>query len=329
MELELSLLIPLIIVVLAGVIVATAVKIVPQASEYIVERFGRYHKTLKPGLNIIIPFIDRISSKVSMKETVLNVRKQEIISKDNASVGVDGIAFFQVMDAKKVTYTVNDIGMALENLIMTNIRSVMGAMDLDEMFSNRDYMNAKLLTVLDEATDPWGVKIVRVEIKDIAPPTDLLDSMAKQMKAERDKRAAILQAEGFKQAEILKAEGEKMSRILEAEGDKQSQILAAEAEKMKQALEAEGYKEAQFREAEARERLAQAEAVATQVVSEAISKGDIQAIQYFVAQGYIKALGDVASSPNSKTVMMPLEASNVIGSVGGIAELLKGLNFKA
>jgi regulator of protease activity HflC (stomatin/prohibitin superfamily) len=320
--------IPAIIVVLVLAFIINAVKIVPQASEFIIERFGKFHKTLHPGLNIIIPFMDRVSSKISMKETVLNVTQQEIISKDNASVQVDGIAFFQVMDAKRVTYTVNNLGLAMENLIMTNIRSVMGAMDLDDMFSNRAVMNAQLLTVLDEATDPWGVKIVRVEIKDITPPKDLLDSMAQQMKAERVKRADILKAEGEKQSEILKAEGEKMGRILNAEADKESQILAAEAEKMKQALEAEGYKEAQFRKAEARERSAQAEAVAIQVVSDAIAKGDIKSIQYFVAQEYIKALAQLASSPNSKTIMMPLEASSVIGSVGGISELLKGLNVK-
>jgi regulator of protease activity HflC (stomatin/prohibitin superfamily) len=323
-----SIYIPAIIVVLVLSFIISAVKIVPQASEFIIERFGKYIKTLKPGLNIIIPFMDRVSSKISMKETVLNVKKQEIISKDNASVQVDGVAFFQVMDSKRVTYTVNDLSLALQNLIMTNIRSVMGTMDLDEMFSNRAVMNAKLLTVLDEATDPWGVKIVRVEIKDISPPKDLLDSMAQQMKAERVKRADILKAEGFKQAEILKAEGEKMGRILAAEADKESQILAAEAEKTKQALEADGYKEAQFRYAEARERLAKAEAVSTEVVSEAIAKGDVQAIQYFIAQDYIKALGQLASSTNSKTIMMPLEASSVIGSVGGISELLKGLNVK-
>ena len=323
-----SIYIPAIIVILVLAFIINAVKIVPQASEFIIERFGKYTKTLKPGLNIIVPFMDRVSSKISMKETVLNVTQQEIISKDNASVQVDGIAFFQVMDSKRVTYTVNNLGSALENLIMTNIRSVMGAMDLDEMFSNRAVMNAKLLTVLDEATDPWGVKIVRVEIKDITPPKDLLDSMAQQMKAERVKRADILKAEGFKQSEILKAEGEKMGIILAAEADKESQILAAEAQKMKQALEAEGLKEAQFRNAEARERLASAEAVSITVVSEAISKGDVQAIQYFIAQDYIKALGDLASSTNSKTIMMPLEASSVIGSVSGISELLKGLNVK-
>ena len=311
-------LIPIIIIVLAVVIVGLSVKVVPQASEYIVERFGRYHKTLNPGLNIIVPFIDMIRSRVSMKETVLNVNKQEIISKDNASVQVDGIAFFQVIDAKKATYVVNNLHLALENLIMTNIRTVMGGIALDEMLSNRELMNAKLLTVLDEATDPWGVKIVRVEIKDITPPRDLLEAMGKQMKAEREKRATILTAEGVRQSEILKAEGEK-----------QSQILAAEAQKAKQALEAEGYKEAQFREAEARERTAQAEAVATETVSKAIEQGDVKAIQYFVAQKYIEAVGQLAASDNSKTIMMPLEASSIIGSVGGISELLKSMNIKS
>lgn len=311
-------LIPIIIIVLAVVIVGFSVKVVPQASEYIVERFGRYQKTLNPGLNIIVPFIDMIRSRVSMKETVLNVNKQEIISKDNASVQVDGIAFFQVIDTKKATYVVNNLHLALENLIMTNIRTVMGSIALDEMLSNRELMNAKLLTVLDEATDPWGVKIVRVEIKDITPPKDLLEAMAKQMKAEREKRATILTAEGVRQSEILKAEGEK-----------QSQILAAEAQKAKQALEAEGYKEAQFREAEARERTAQAEAVATETVSKAIEQGDVKAIQYFVAQKYIEAIAQLAASDNSKTIMMPLEASNIIGSVGGISELLKSMNIKS
>ena len=311
-------LIPIIIIVLAVVIVGLSVKVVPQASEYIVERFGRYHKALNPGLNIIVPFIDMIRSRVSMKETVLNVNKQEIISKDNASVQVDGIAFFQVIDAKKATYVVNNLHLALENLIMTNIRTVMGGIALDEMLSNRELMNAKLLTVLDEATDPWGVKIVRVEIKDITPPRDLLEAMGKQMKAEREKRATILTAEGVRQSEILKAEGEK-----------QSQILAAEAQKAKQALEAEGYKEAQFREAEARERTAQAEAVATETVSKAIEQGDVKAIQYFVAQKYIEAVGQLAASDNSKTIMMPLEASSIIGSVGGISELLKSMNIKS
>lgn len=314
---NLVLLIPIIIIILAVVIVGLAVQVVPQASEYIVERFGRYQKTLSPGFNLIIPFIDSVRSRVSMKETVLNVNQQEIISRDNASVQVDGIAFFQVMDSKKATYIVNNLYLALENIIMTNIRTVMGGIVLDEMLSNREIINSKLLSVLDEATDPWGVKIVRVEIKDITPPRDLLDAMALQMKAEREKRAAILKAEGVRQSGILKAEGEK-----------QAQILAAEAKKEKHSLEAEGYKEAQFREAEARERTAEAEAVATETVSKAIAQGDIQAIHYFVAQKYIDAIAQLAASDNAKTIMMPLEASNVIGSVGGINELLKSLNIK-
>ena len=311
---NISLLTPLIIIAIVFFTVALSVKIVPQASEYIVERFGKYRTTLKPGFNTVIPFIDSIRSRVSMKETVLNVNKQEIISKDNASVQVDGVAFFQIMDTKKATYIVNDLYFALENLIMTNIRTVMGGIVLDEMLSNRELMNAKLLSVLDDATDPWGVKIVRVEIKDITPPRDLLDAMAQQMKAEREKRASILKAEGIRQSEILKAEGEK-----------QAQILAAEARKTKQALEAEGFKEAQFRKAEARERTAQAEAVATRTVSNAIAQGDIQAIQYFVSQKYIEAVGQLASSNNSKTIMMPLETSSIIGSVSGISELIQSI----
>lgn len=315
---DISLLSPLIIIAVALFTVALSVKIVPQASEYIVERFGKYRITLKPGFNTVIPFIDSIRSRVSLKETVLNVNKQEIISKDNASVQVDGIAFFQIMDTKKATYIVNDLYFALENLIMTNIRTVMGGIVLDEMLSNRELVNAKLLSVLDEATDPWGVKIVRVEIKDITPPRDLLDAMAQQMKAEREKRASILKAEGVRQSEILKAEGEKQARI-----------LAAEAQKEKQALEAEGFKEAQFREAEARERTAQAEAIATETVSKAIAQGDIQAIQYFVSQKYIEAIGQLATSDNSKTIMMPLEASSIIGSVSGITELLQSIKTKS
>lgn len=309
--------IPIIIIAFIVILIGSAIKVIPQASEYVIERFGRYRKTLKPGLNIIIPFIDTVRSRVSMKETVLNVNKQEIISKDNASVQVDGIAFYQVMDAQKATYIIDNLQLALENLIMTNIRTVMGGIVLDEMLSNRELMNAKLLAVLDEATDPWGVKIVRVEIKDITPPRDLLDAMAQQMKAEREKRAHILKAEGIRQSEILKAEGEK-----------QAQILNAEAQKETQALEASGYKEAEFRKAEARERTAQAEAFATSVVSKAIAEGDVQAIQYFVAQKYIDAIAQIASSNNSKTIMMPLEASGVIGSVGGINELLKSMHVQ-
>lgn len=318
-----SIYISIVIVILAVLLVKVTIKAVSQGSEYIIERFGKYNRTLYPGLNFIMPFIDKVANNVSMKETVLNIRKQEVISKDNASVQVDGIAFFQVLDSKNVTYVINNLPIALENLVITNIRTVMGAMALDEMLSNRETMNSKLLNVLNEATDPWGVKIVRVEIKDITPPADLLEAMGKQMKAEREKRANILTAEGIKQGAILKAEGEREAAILSAEGKKQSQILAAEAEKTKRILEAEGLKSAKFQEAEARERLAEAEAKATKVVSEAIKTGDIKAIQYFVSQNYVKALGELASSNNNKTLLMPLETTGVISSVASIAELFK------
>ena len=311
-----SLIIGVIIIVAVVVIISSTVKIVPQGYELILERFGRYKTTLRPGLNLIMPLMDRVSNRVNVKECVLNVSRQEIISKDNASVEVDGVAYFQVLDSRKSTYVINNLIYALENLVLTNIRTVLGSMDLDEMLSKRDSINARLLRVLDEATDPWGVKIVRVEIKDISPPKDLLDAMAQQMKAERVKRA-----------EILKAEGVKLSQILEAEGIKQAAILAAEADKRTQELEAEGLKAAKFRAAEALERTSAAEAIATKQVSDAIESGNIQAIQYFVAQKYIDALGQVASSPNSKTIMMPLEASSVIGSVGGIGELLKDMGI--
>ncbi len=288
--------------VLAVVLVVMGVKSVPQGMEYTVERFGRYTHTLRPGLNFIVPILDRIGRKMNMMEQVLDVPTQEVITKDNAMVSVDGVVFFQVMDAAKASYEVNQLEYAALNLTMTNIRTVMGSMDLDELLSKRDEINAQLLTVVDDATTPWGVKVTRIEIKDISPPHDLVDAMAKQMKAERLKRAVILQAEGERQSAILKAEGEKQAAILQAEGEK----------------------EAAFREAEARERLAEAEAKATYMVSEAIEKGDINAINYFVATKYVDALQNIASAPNEKLVFMPLEASGVIGAVGGIAELAKG-----
>ncbi|RTZ76261.1 MAG: SPFH/Band 7/PHB domain protein [Gammaproteobacteria bacterium] len=294
-------LVVLALVVLAIVIVVSGVKRVPQGMEYTVERFGRYTRTLRPGLNLIVPIIDQIGSRMNMMEQVLDVPSQEVITRDNAMVRVDGVVFYQVLDAAKASYEVNDLVRAILNLTMTNIRTVMGSMDLDELLSNRDAINAKLLHVVDDATAPWGVKVTRVEIKDIAPPRDLVDTMARQMKAERDKRAQILEAEGLRQAEILKAEGEKQSAILTAEGEK----------------------EAAFREAEARERLAEAEARATAMVSEAIAKGDINAINYFVAQKYTEALQQIASAPNEKLVLMPLEAASLIGSIGGIAEVAK------
>lgn len=285
---------------------------VPQGMEYTIERFGKYRAIFSPGLHWMVPWFDRIGRRLNMMEQVLDVPSQEVITKDNAMVGVDGVVFYQVLDAAKAAYEVHNLEYAIMQLSQTNLRTVMGSMDLDELLSQRDHINNKLLSVVDNATTPWGIKVTRVEIKDIRPPADLVDSMARQMKAERDKRANILEAEGFRQAAILKAEGER-----------QAQILAAEAQKQEQILEAEGRKEAAFRDAEARERQAEAEAKATLMVSEAIAKGDVQAINYFVATKYIEALARIATSPNEKLVLMPLEAGNVIGAIGGIAELAK------
>lgn len=287
--------------VLAVILVVLGAKRVPQGAEYTVERFGRYTKTLRPGLNLIIPVIDMVGAKLNMMEQVLDVPSQEIITRDNAMVTVDGVVFFQVLDAAKAAYEVNNLTVAILNLTMTNIRTVMGSMDLDELLSKRDNINARLLDVVDDATTPWGIKVTRIEIKDISPPKDLVDAMGRQMKAEREKRAAILESEGLRQSDILKAEGQK-----------QAVILAAEAKK-----------EAAFREAEARERLAEAEAKATLMVSQAIAKGNINAINYFVAQKYIEALQNIASANNQKVILMPLEASSLIGSISGIAEIAK------
>jgi regulator of protease activity HflC (stomatin/prohibitin superfamily) len=289
------------IVILAVMYVVLGVKQVPQGREWTVERFGKYTRTLPPGLHFIMPVFDRIGAKMNMMEQVLDVPTQEVITKDNAMVSVDGVVFYQVLAAAKAAYEVNDLELAILNLTMTNIRTVMGSMDLDELLSQRDKINHQLLTVVDDATQPWGIKVTRIEIKDIAPPKDLVDSMARQMKAERDKRANILDAEGFRQAAILKAEGEKQSAILEAEGRR----------------------EAAFRDAEARERAAEAEAKATTMVSQAIATGNVQAVNYFVAQRYIEALQQVAAAPNQKLILMPLEAGGVIGAIGGIAELAK------
>lgn len=291
----------LVFLMLAVVLVAMGAKVVPQGREFTVERFGRYTRSLPPGLHVIVPVVDRIGAKLSMMETVLDIPTQEVITKDNAMVKVDGVVFYQVLHAAKAAYEVQDLERAITNLTTTNIRTVMGSMDLDTLLSERDQINARLLQIVDDATTPWGVKVTRIEIKDISPPTDLVESMARQMKAEREKRAAILEAEGQRQAEILRADGEKQSAILEAEGRK----------------------EAAFRDAEARERLAQAEARATQVVSAAIAQGNVQAINYFVAQKYVEALQSIAQADNQKLVLMPLEASSVIGSIGGIAELAK------
>lgn len=285
----------LILIIIAGV------KQVPQGYNYTVERFGRYIKTLKPGLNIIIPVVDKIGAKMNMMEQVLDVPTQEVITRDNATVSADGVAFYQVLDAAQAAYEVRGLENAILNLTMTNIRSVMGSMDLDELLSKRDEINTRLLRVVDEAASPWGIKMTRIEIKDINPPLDLVEAMGRQMKAERIKRANILEAEGLRQSEILKAEGAKQSEILKAEGQR----------------------EAAFRDAEARERLAEAEAKATTMVSEAISKGDIQAINYFVAQKYVEALGSIASADNQKVIMLPMEASSLIGMLGGIGEIAK------
>jgi len=290
-----------VLVFFAFIIVGLTIKVVPQSEEWTIERFGKFVQVLRPGLNFIIPFVDRIGLKVSMREQVIDVPSQDIITRDNAMVRVDGVMFFIVIDCVRAAYEVERLNHAMINLTMTNIRTVMGAMDLDELLSNRERINAELLHVVDAATNPWGVKVTRIEIKDITPPRDLVESMGRQMKAERDKRALILEAQGFRESQILRAEGEKQSVILQAEAQK----------------------EAVFREAEGRERQAQAEAMATQIVSQAIADGNIQAINYFVAQKYVESLRDIACSENQKILFLPLEASSVIGAIGGIAEIAK------
>ncbi|HVX81236.1 MAG: SPFH domain-containing protein [Devosia sp.] len=287
--------------ILLVMVLFAGAKTVPQGYNYTVERFGKYTKTLQPGLNLIVPFVDGIGRKMNMMEQVLEIPHQEVITRDNAMVTVNGITFFQVLDAAAAAYEVANLQNAILNLTLTNIRTVMGSMDLDQLLSNRDEINARLLKVVDAAVQPWGIKITRVEIKDIDPPKDLVESMGRQMKAEREKRATILEAEGRRQAAILAADGAKQAQVLEAEGRR----------------------EAAFRDAEARERSAAAEAKATQVVSEAIAAGNVQAINYFVANNYIKALESISKSPNQKLLMLPIEAGNVIGALGGIAEIAR------
>src|SRR5467141_3320774 len=289
------------IVALAILVLFAGVKTVSQGYSWTVERFGKYTRTLQPGLTLIVPFFDRIGRKMNMMEQVIDIPQQDVISKDNATVTVDGLAFFQVFDAAKASYEVAHLDLAIVKLTMTNIRSVMGGMDLDQMLSHRDEINERLLRVVDAAVSPWGVKVNRIEIKDIVPPQDLIASMGRQMKAEREKRA-----------EILTAEGQRQSAILRAEGAKQGQIL-----------EAEGRKEAAFRDAEGRERTAQAEAKATEMVSEAVARGDIAALNYFIADKYLKAFGQLASAPNQKIIMLPIEATSILGSLAGIGEIAK------
>lgn len=290
----------LIAVALVVVFIFKGIKAVPQGYQWTVERFGRYTHTLNSGFNLIIPFIDNIGQKQIMMEQVLDVPPQEVISADNAQVTTDAVCFYQVLDAAKASYEISDLRGALRNLVMTNIRAVLGSMELDQMLSNRDQINVALLNKVDEATDPWGLKVTRVEIRDISPPQDLVESMANQMKAEREKRAAILRAEGEREAAIKVAEGEKKAAVLRAEGER----------------------EAAFLEAEARERTAEAEARATEMVSKAISGGNLQAVNYFIAQKYVDGLAQLAASSNTKVIMMPLEATSILGALEGIRDLV-------
>ena len=291
----------ILLVVLALALIKMTVKAVPQGMEYTVEQFGKYVRTLKPGLSFIIPFFEKVGYKMNMRERVIDIPSQDVITKDNAMVTADAVVFIQVIDARMAAYEVNNLDNAIKNLCLTNVRTVVGSMDLDETLSKRDTINAKLLSVIDQATDPWGTKVTRIEIKDLSPPADITQAMNKQMKAEREKRADILMAEGQKQSQILKAEGEKEAAVREAEGRK----------------------EAAFLDAEAREREAEAEARATAMVSAAIAKGDVNAVNYFIAQDYVKAFGELAKSPNQKTVIVPAELSGLAATVGGISGLLE------
>ncbi|MCY4143423.1 MAG: SPFH/Band 7/PHB domain protein [Gammaproteobacteria bacterium] len=290
-----------VILLLALVVILRSIRVVPQGYHWTVERFGKYTRTITPGLNLLTPIVEAVGRKFNMMEQVLDIPAQDVISADNALVTCDAICFYQVLDAAKAAYQINDLTLAARNLVMTNIRAVLGSMELDEILSNRDRINVELLKKVDLATDPWGTKVTRIEIRDVTPPQDLVNAMAQQMKAEREKRAQILEAEGEREAAIKVAEGQKQAEILKAEGELQASI----------------------REAEARERLAQAEAEATKMVSHAIAEGDSRAINYFVAQKYVEALGQLAESSNNKVMMIPLEASSVIGSIAGIGEIAK------
>lgn len=294
------------LVFLSVIYLVRSIQIVPQGYEYTVQRFGRYTHTLKPGLNLIMPFVDAIGARINMMESVLEVPSQDVITKDNAVVTVDGVIFYQILDASRAAYEVTNLKVAILNLTMTNIRTVMGSMEMDELLSHREKINARLLEVIDEATSPWGTKVTRIEIKDIKPPRDLVDSMARQMKAERDKRASILESEGLRQSEILRAEGAKQALILEADGNL----------------------EATRREAEGRERLAQAEAHATKIMAEAVKESGSIPLQYFIAEKYVKAFSDLAQADNQKVIMMPYEATNLLSSIQGIRELLNETDTK-
>jgi regulator of protease activity HflC (stomatin/prohibitin superfamily) len=291
----------IVFLILAAAVALSVIKIVPQGREYTVERFGRYTRTLKPGISFLTPFVETVGRRVNVMEQVLDVPRQEVITKDNVTVQVDAIVFIQVMDAAAAAYRVDNLNYAIAQLTMTNLRTVVGSMELDEVLSQRDHINSRLLTVIDEATSPWGVKVTRIEIKDLQPPPDITNAMARQMKAERERRAVITEADGEKQAAIARAEGSKQSAILEAEGRR----------------------EAAFRDAEARERAAQAEATATELVSGAIAKGDVNAINYFVAQKYVEAFARLAESPQQKTVIVPADMAALVGSIAGVGELLK------
>jgi regulator of protease activity HflC (stomatin/prohibitin superfamily) len=289
------------VVVLALAILISTVKMVPQGRQFTVERFGRYTRTLMPGLTLLMPFVDRIGRRVNMMEQVLEVPMQVVITRDNASVQVDGIVFIQVMDAAAAAYKVDNLNSAIGQLTQTNLRTVVGSMDLDEVLSQREVINSRLLTAIDAATEPWGVKATRIEIKDLSPPPDITNAMARQMKAERERRALIIEADGDKQAQVTRAEGSKQAAILESEGRK----------------------EAAYRDAEARERTAQAEAKATEYVSDAIAQGDVKAVNYFIAQKYVEAFAKLATSPQQKTVIVPADMASLVGSIAGIAELVQ------